>query len=441
MDHVTEIPRRALTRTARLASLPLGAAGRAAVGLGKRATGQSSAEVAEEMQRRTAEQLFTVLGSLKGGAMKVGQAMSVLEAALPEDLVEPYREMLAKLQDAAPPMSSADVHTVLTRELGPRWREQLVEFGETPVAAASIGQVHRGTWADGRTVAVKLQYPGAEAALRSDLQQLARLARVIGAWMPGLDVKPVTEELLARADEELDYILEAEHQRAFAAAYADDPDVVVPQVVAGTRHVLITEWLDGVPLGQIIRDADQPTRDAVASLYLSFLVGAPARAGMVHADPHPGNYRVTPDGRLGVIDFGAVGHLPYGLPPVIGELIRLALAGRDEEVLAGLLDQGFIRRGTATDAHAIVSYLRPFIEPLGHEEHRFSREWLREVSQRTTDFRHPEFAVGMKFNLPPEYLMIHRVFLGGIGVLSQIGGTVPARALGEQHLPGFAEPR
>ena len=441
MGRVSQIPRGTARRTARLASLPLGAAGRTAAGLGRRVRGESAASVNEDMQRRAAEQLFSVLGSLKGGAMKVGQTLSVLEAAMPDDLVEPYREMLVKLQDAAPPMPLSDVEEILARELGPRWRStKITDLTPRPVAAASIGQVHRGTWKDGRTVAVKIQYPGADVALRSDLQQIARLARLVGSFAPGLDVKAVTDELLERADEELDYALEASHQRAFADAYVGDPDVAVPAVVAHSGHVLVTEWLDGVPMSQIIREADQDVRDAVGELYLGFTLGSPARAGMLHADPHPGNFRLTPDGRLGVVDFGAVARLPEGLPPVIGPLVRDALAGDAEAVIDGLRAEGFVRPGVRVDADEMLAYLRPFIEPLVHERHHFSREWLQGVSAALRDIRTPEFATSTRLNLPPEYLLIHRVFLGSTAVLCQISAEVPARAQMERHLPGFADP-
>src|SRR5881398_2735582 len=181
IDHtvsVSDIPKWAISRSVKLATLPLGVAGRATIGLGKRIGGRPAELVASELQARTAEQLFRVLGELKGGAMKFGQALSVFEAALPEDLAGPYRSALTKLQEAAPPMPAATVHKVLAKGLGPDWRSSFAEFSEIPAAAASIGQVHRARWQDGREVAVKLQYPGAGPALLSDLNQLARLARL-----------------------------------------------------------------------------------------------------------------------------------------------------------------------------------------------------------------------------------------------------------------------
>ena len=147
---MTDIPRGTFGRTARLAALPLGFAGRTALGLGKRVTGMANDVISAEVQQRTAEQLFKVLGQLKGGAMKMGQALSVFEAAMPEELAGPYRAALTKLQEAAPPLPAASVHKALQAELGPRWRQRFRELDDAPAAAASIGQVHRAVWKDGR---------------------------------------------------------------------------------------------------------------------------------------------------------------------------------------------------------------------------------------------------------------------------------------------------
>lgn len=439
---MTDIPRRAITRTARLASLPLGHAGRAAIGLGKRVGGQSAEAVAAEIQLRTAEQLFSVLGQLKGGAMKFGQALSVMEAAMPEELVAPYRATLTKLQEAGPAMPTATVHGILTRELGPRWRTaKFIEFEDVPVAAASIGQVHRARWRDGREVAVKIQYPGAGPALLSDLAQLARIARVAGAVLPGIDVKPITDELTARMSEELDYRIEAKYQRAFARAFRGDEDVVVPDVLIESEFVLVSEWIEGTPLAAVIRDGTPEQRDEAATLYLEFLLRGPNRARMLHADPHPGNFRITADGRLGVLDFGAVNRLPDGLPVAIGELVTACLAGDAEALAAGLAHEGFLRPGTHVAPESLQRYLARFLEPLRHEEFLVDRRWLRSVSASIRDPRTPDFLVGTKLNLPPGYLLIHRVWLGGIGVLAQIGGRIPLRELMCAHLPGIDESR
>ncbi|MCW4602491.1 AarF/ABC1/UbiB kinase family protein [Janibacter hoylei] len=318
------------------------------------------------------------------------------------------------------------------------WRDE-VSIEDRPVAAASIGQVHRGVAADGRTVAVKLQYPGADRALRSDLRQIARLARVATTWMPAIDIKPVTDELLAAADEELDYGLEAANQRAFAEAYRDDPFVAVPDVVLQTRHVLVDEWVDGASLGQVIRDGDQDVRDRVGQLYLEFLLEGPGRVGLLHADPHPGNFRLTPDGRLGVIDYGAVARLPDGIPDVVGRLVRRALDGDAQGVPRRAARRGF-RPARHRGRRPRGARVRP---PLRRAAARARARLHPRVdagaARGVTDLRAPEFATGLRLNMPREYAMIHRVFVGATGVLSQLEATIPARASMERHLPGFAD--
>jgi predicted unusual protein kinase regulating ubiquinone biosynthesis (AarF/ABC1/UbiB family) len=435
------IPRRTVSRTARLAALPLGFAGRAALGLGKRVTGMASEVISADVQRRTAEHLFSVLGQLKGGAMKFGQALSIFEAALPEELAGPYRAALTRLQEAAPPLPAATVHKVLAAELGPAWRKQFREFDDTPAAAASIGQVHRAVWKDGRRsvpAAVKVQYPGAGDALLSDLNQLSRLAGLFRVLQPGLDVKPLVAELRARIAEELDYELEAASQRDFAKAYADDPEIYVPGVLAAAPRVLVTAWTDGDPLSRVIAGGTPDERDLAGLRLATLHFSAPARVGLLHADPHPGNFRMLPDGRLAVLDFGAVARLPEGLPEPIGWLTRLALADDADGVLQGLRDEGFVKPDMEVDADGILRFLRPILEPIAQPEFQFTRAWLRGEAARVASPRGPAYQLGKNLNLPPSYLLIHRVTLGSIGVLCQLEAKAEYRRVVEEWLPGFA---
>ncbi|AEW96415.1 ABC transporter ATP-binding protein [Streptantibioticus cattleyicolor NRRL 8057 = DSM 46488] len=444
--HMSDLPRKAVTRTAKLAALPLGFAGRATLGLGKRIGGRPAEIVAGELQQRTAEQLFKVLGELKGGAMKFGQALSVFEAALPEEIAGPYRAALTKLQDAAPPMPAGTVHDVLAKGLGEDWRRFFEEFEDKPAAAASIGQVHRAVWHDGREVAVKVQYPGAGQALLSDLSQLGRVARLFGPLIPGMDIKPLISELRERVSEELDYALEARAQHTHAVEFADDPDVVVPDVVHQAEQVLVTEWLDGVPLAEVIADGTRSERDRAGQLLAHFLFAGPARTGLLHADPHPGNFRLLVDDgpaegwRLGVLDFGTVDRLPEGLPLPIGTALRLALAGDAERVHAMLRQEGFVKPAIQLDPEAVLDYLLPIIEPARAEEFTFGRAWMRTQAARIADPRSPAHQLGRQLNLPPSYLLIHRVTLSTIGVLCQLDATVRLRDELLDWLPGFAAP-
>lgn len=429
----------AFARTARLASLPMGFAGRTTLGFGKRLVGAPANLVLDEVQRRTADQIFSVLGQLKGGAMKFGQAMSIFEAALPEEFIAPYRETLVKLQDSAPPMPPGTVHRVMAEEFGADWRTKFPTFADRPAASASIGQVHRATWHDGSEVAVKLQYPGAAKALIADLRQIARLARLFGVIAPGLDVKPLVKELQDRVAEELDYGLEAGAQSVFAAEFNGDADIVVPVPIAHTERALVSTWLESESsLAQIITDGTQDERDRYGEAYVRFLFAGPSRAGMLHADPHPGNFRIMPDGRLGVVDFGAVARLPEGLPFSMGRLLRHAVDDDYDAVLDGLRDEGFLKARSDLDAETVARYIGPFVEPARVERFTFSREWMRAQTLRVSAPNADGMGTAMKINLPPQYLLIHRVWIGGIGVLSQLGATAPFREILEESLPGFS---
>ena len=285
-----------------------------------------------------------MLGELKGGAMKFGQAMSIFEAALPEEMAGPYRATLTKLQEAAPPMPAATVHKVLAESFGRQWRRRFQSFDDEPAAAASIGQVHRAVWKDGTDVAVKVQYPGAGEALQADLDQVVRMGRIFGvdrarhrrqapggrAPASGWSRSSTTPSSATRSE-------------AFAEAYDGDPDIAVPDVLDGAEHVVVTKWMDGRPLSRVITDGTQDERDHAGQRYVHFLFASPARVGLLHADPHPGNYRILPDGRLGVLDYGAVARLPGGLPPSIGRLLSVALAGDADTVAEGLRAEGFIK--------------------------------------------------------------------------------------------------
>lgn len=449
-----ELPRKAVRRSARLAALPLGYAGRTAVGFGRRLGGQPAERVLSDVQQKTAEQLFRTLGELKGGAMKFGQALSVLEAGLPEELVAPYREQLTALQDSAPPMPTSTVRAELAKNLGADWKERLVWLDGGPTAAASIGQVHRGTWREPmsgsddatRDVAVKVQYPGAGEALMSDLRQLSRLARGIAPVFPGLDIKPLVAEIQERASDELNYQLEAEAQAAYAAAFRNDPEIVIPDVVACGGTALVSEWLDSpYSMARVIREGTQEERNHYGQLFVKFLFAGPSRSGMLHADPHPGNFRILPApdgglGRLGVLDFGAVARLPENnLPASMGRLIRVGLDNDADSMVSELRAAGFIKDKIDVDAELVLDYLRPFIEPAGSDSFQFNREWMREQFERVNNPRNPGFTMAIRLNLPTSYMLIHRTWLGGLGLLSQLECAVPFRSLMEEYLPGFAD--
>jgi predicted unusual protein kinase regulating ubiquinone biosynthesis (AarF/ABC1/UbiB family) len=294
-------------------------------------------------------------------------------------------------------------------------------------------------WTDGRRVAVKIQYPGAGKALINDFTQLSRLGRLFGLLMPGLEVKPLLDELRDRVAEELDFGMEAAAQRGFARAYAGDPDIYVPDVVAESEHVLVTEWMDGTPLSKVISGGTQEQRSRAGILLTRFLFSGPARAGLLHADPHPGNFRLLDDGRLGVLDFGAVDRLPEGLPLIFGRLLRIMHDPAPDivSVERELRAYGFLRPGIAVDLDALRAFLAPLAEPSAVDSFKFSREWMRAESSRVTEASSANIA--RKFNVPPSYVLIHRVSTAGIGVLCQLECEGAFRAEVLRWVPGYAD--
>jgi predicted unusual protein kinase regulating ubiquinone biosynthesis (AarF/ABC1/UbiB family) len=438
---VADIKRGRAARNAKLTGLAVGIAGWEALGFFKRLAGKSADDVDAELMERAADQLFTVLGELKGGAMKVGQALSVMEAAIPKEFSAPYREALTKLQKDAPPLPAAKVHRVLDAQLGTRWRHRLRSFDDTPIASASIGQVHKALWSDGREVAVKIQYPGADEALRADLKTLRRLARVLAQLSPGADVQGVVDELLARVEMELDYRLEADNQRAFANGYADDPHFVVPHVVASAPKVVIQEWIDGIPLAQIIRDGTAEQRDLCGTRLGQLTLGAPARVGMMHGDAHPGNFMLMPDGRMGVIDFGAVAPLPGGLPVELGTIARLASEKNYDQLLWTGEEFGIIQRGQQVSIDDVEYQLRQYVEPLEVDVFHFTRKWLQRITatplQRPIG---PQIKVARQLDLPPKLAMPLRAIVWTVAIGCQLDAHVPVKAIARQLVPGFAEP-
>ena len=437
---VADIKRGGAARNAKLASIPVGFAGRAALGFGKRLTGKSKDEVNAELMEKAANQLFTVLGELKGGAMKVGQALSVMEAAIPEEFGEPYREALTKLQKDAPPLPADKVHRVLDAQLGTKWRQRFTDFNDTPVASASIGQVHKAVWSDGREVAVKIQYPGADEALRADLKTLQRMIGVVKQLAPGADVQGVVDELIERAEMELDYRLEANNQRAFAKAYQGDPHFLVPHIVARAPKVVIQEWIDGTPMAEIIRNGTVEQRDLMGARLLELTFDAPHRLEMMHGDAHPGNFMLLPDGRMGVIDFGAVAPLPGGFPIELGMTIRLAREKNYDLLLPTMEKVGFIQKGRQVAVRDIDEMLRQYVEPVEVEVFHYTRKWLQRMTTSQIDRSVSQIKTARQMDLPPKLAIPMRVIASVAAILCQLDAHVPIKALSEELIPGFAEP-
>ncbi len=423
-------------RVGRLMSLPAGSVALAVEGAWRRRRGEPPEQVADDLRRRSAQRTRRVLGQAKGGALKAGQLLSTVDALFPADPERTWQQALAALPADNPPVPFAELAPVMAAELGRDWRAQVEWFDTTAAAAASIGQVHRAVWHDGRDVAVKIQYPGVAEALKVDIAAVSVMTRLSALVAPGMALPPLVAEMRDRLAEELDYRREGHVQRQFADAFADDPEVVVPRVVLATPRVLVTEWLGGTPF-TALADAPQTMRDRAGSAYMRFLLSGPQRVGWLHTDPHPGNFRMTDDGRLGVLDFGSALAMPAGMPGTFGRLISLLRLDDPVAIRAGLEEEGFVRPGSRVDAIKLRDYLAPFTEPSRHEVFSFTPEWLRSQFGRLGDPRNPDFAVALQLTMPPEHLFTHRVWLGIVGVLCQLRATIPVRDEVRRWLPGL----
>jgi predicted unusual protein kinase regulating ubiquinone biosynthesis (AarF/ABC1/UbiB family) len=462
------LPTGVLGRTGRLALLPLRHAGRTAA-----AASRLSRAGADQVAARTAEQVFATLGELKGGAAKLGQAMSVFEAAMPEEVAAPYRSALRRLTDAAPAMPAEVARRVVAADLavayGPGWQDRLVAFDDIPAAAASIGQVHRGQWRTGEgqvvEVAVKVQYPGVGQALRSDLRQARLLARVM-ARLTKLNVSGLADELAGRIVEELDYVREGRVQAEVAAAFthrlpaelaaaraagAHEPpgrtSVTVPAVYAATPRVLITRWLEGAPLSALLdgrtdllpdgwRELGPGDAADLAARLLGHAIYAPAACtGWMHADLHPGNFLLLPGGRLGMLDFGAAAATPGGIPAPFGQLAAAVLAGDGPAAIQLARQTGALPPDAEVDPQLIIELLHPLAATGADTSFTYSRGWLRGLMAHLTA---PRFAPALRsLTPPPEYALVWRATLSAAALFAQLGATVPTRGFHLAYSPGF----
>lgn len=358
---------------------------------------------------------------------------------MPAQMAGPYRDALERLQEAAPPMPADVVHQVLTEEMGADWRQRFQSFDDRPAAAASIGQVHRARWYDGTEVAVKVQYPGAADALLADVRHLDRLAPLARFGAPSVDLPALFAQLRERLAEELNYEREAETQRAFVTGFAADDDYVVPRVVEATPQVLVSEWVDGMPLSAVIRQASKDVRDRAGLLLLRLLLSAPERAGCIHGDPHPGNFRVDAHGRLVVLDFGSSEPMADGWPSRLGRLLRAAADG-DATALHTEMVAAALIAPDAIDPDPLLRIADPWIEPLRHERFHFRRSWLQNEVRRWSDPRSPGSRLQRKVRIPPEHMLVQRVAFGLLGVLTSLDATVPVRAEIDRSIPGSTLP-
>ncbi|MBM0276143.1 AarF/UbiB family protein [Micromonospora tarensis] len=321
------------------------------------------------------------------------------------------------------------------RQLVAEEAPQIARLDERPVAVGTVAQVHRAVWPDGRAVAVKVHRPDARAVLSDELARVRLSFRALHLALPGHPVAPLWEEFHRHAVTELDCPGEAEHQRAFAAAYRGDPDILVPEVRLAGRRLLVTDWVDGEPVTAIAAAGDQRRCDDVAALVTAFQLSAPARAGLLHADPASENFRITPDGRLAVLDFGAVAAYPDGLPREFGHLLR-AIVDRDAERLeATLRELGAVGARGGSASRRLLALAEAAVLPVLAPDFRFDRHWLRRQAGTLTISAGLAVAQGVR--LPPGHLPLLRMVVGTVRLFCRLNAQADYDSALASWLPGF----
>jgi len=386
----------------------------------------------EQFKIRTAEDVARELGNMKGVIMKAGQMLSFILDGLPEAA----RESLASLQGDVPPMSPSAAAGVVSAELGAAPDRIFLHWSELPTAAASIGQVHKAVLRDGRVVAVKVQYPGIDRAITSDLANAELLYAMFSAVaLKSLDVKGLVEELRARMIDELDYTLEARCQADFAARYRGHPFVHIPDVIAeySTRRVLVTEWVDGLRWDEFVMTADDATKQLAAEAMFRFIQGAIYRARVFNGDPHPGNYRFHLDGTVSFLDFGLVKRWAPGELETLTPLIDPLLERQPDVIVARMVEAGFLFADHGLDAQRVWEYVSapytPYLEP----EFTFTADFASKTLGKLLDLNGPYADVMQKLNLPSSFVILDRVVWGMTALLGRLGARNRWRSILDEY--------
>jgi len=412
-------------------------------------TPERAEEATGERAAALARELVEQLGQMRGAAMKVGQVLSTVDfTAIPEGEREEFKRTLASLRDEVPPLPFKRMEKLLRDELGMPLGDAFEDFEHDAFAAASIGQVHRAVTHDERRVAVKVQYPGVAEAVETDLRNLQVLLPLVKRLAPGLDVKALAAELRERIAEELDYEIEAQNHRAVERAWRGHPLAFVPPVDTSlsSRRVLVTELIEGERF-EAVKELGEAERDRFAEIVFRFFFGTLAHLRRAAGDPHPGNYLLLADGRVGFLDFGLMRVVDADYLETERGIARAAAAGDADGVHASLAAAGYLPDPRAFEPERVLSQIRTagewYFTP-GFK--RLSPGYIADLMERSSSPRSDFYAEMRQETVPPQALLIRRMeglVLAVLGELRAGGdwgalaaeyydGAPPSTPLGEQ---------
>ena len=387
------------------------------------------AELDDRFAIRTSEDVARQLGNMKGALMKFGQLLSFVVEALPEAA----QQALSSLQADAPSRGPSAAAAVVRAELGAEPEHVFLDWQPLPIAAASIGQVHRAVTHDGRKVAVKVQYPGVGDAIETDLDNTEGLYRLVGAFaLKGLDHKALVDELRDRMREELDYRREADNQREFARHFAGHPFVTIPDVDAATstERVLTSAWVDGIGFAEFLATASPAARRHAGETIWRFAQHCVHHLKAFNGDPHPGNYRFAADGSVTFLDFGLVKRWQPGAWEQLQPSLEAIIVHRDpERLVAAMQDVGFLPPGHGLPAEQVYEYVSAPYLPYLTDRFEFTREVVKDALATIIDVRGPHADVIARLNMPASFVILDRVVWGVNAILGKLGVEAPWRAM------------
>ncbi len=419
----------------------------------KTSSSDARRSAATRQQLKSAEALVKVLGGMRGAAMKVGQTLSAVDLGLvPEEIRPEFQEILAQLQQDGKQMPFKQIRKVIEEDLGDKVDAFFAEVDETPLAAASIGQVHRARTLDGRDVVIKVQYPGIAEAIHADMQNLKLGLKLLSAIAPGIDTGAIADEVRERIAEELDYELEAQNQRAMARVYRDHPFILVPDVVTSlcSERVIVSDFVAGRRFAAL-RDEPQEVRDRAGEILVRFYLNGPFRHRLLNGDPHPGNVLWADDGRLAFLDFGFFKRIG---DRELGELLasNRAVHAQDADALFAVMASAGV---VAPDPALAQPFLEHYDAILGwlmvDEPLTIDTSRTADMMRRYTELRRADGFGSLE--LPAEHIVMMRAVMLLIGLLGQLGATNvwldtarewllgedPATELGRQECAFFAD--
>ena len=402
---------------------------------GRRATEEQRAALDEQFAIRTAQDVAQVLGGMKGAIMKAGQMLSFIADGLPPEA----QAALATLQQDVPPMAPSLAASVVCQELGDDPEKIFLEWNPVPVGAASIGQVHRAVTRDGRVVAVKVQYPGVDRAIKSDLDNAEMLYGLFASFaLKNLDVKALVDELRDRMADELDYRLEAKLQAEFAERYQGHPFIHIPGVVSelSAQRVLTSEWVDGLRFDDFVEKADEATKQKAAEVLFRFAQGAIQHHHVFNGDPHPGNYIFHEDGSITFLDFGLVKRWASGELESLTDALDRIIDHDPEGTVEAAVKAGFLAPDHGLDPQLVFDYVSLPYGPFMVDSFTYTRDWTSKALTKLLDVQGVYVDVIHSLNMPASYVILDRVVWGISALLGRLHATNDWRALLAEYRKG-----